>query len=737
MVDVTTTPPVSPEAAAAANRWAAGVFGAPRRFSSLITEVAVNDEVIHRVFTEVVRVELREERAPASEGRSSAPRTELGKVNPFALSAEALRAETTHIAACATCKASGVAPCPGCRGSGRLVCPACNGATKVRNPATNRLNKCKECKATGQVACRSCNASGSAACQTCKGSGHQRVWLIGSESRTSRVVVLPQSPVIAAHRQLLEPRMVTAGDVSAFTIGIDVTTKGPLTPAQLDLEARAVVSAQLATIDPRFERVVCQQYIRLAILRRDVAYEMCGTRGTLVLSGRELAGATTPEALGPIRRRLYLWPVLALMVSVCSAMPASSTQGGHSAYFAGVNGFNGALWFSAAVLCAWWSGALLRAWRPGMHVRRLSKAELVVCAVWAGALTTMAIAGLVVRPGLDEVPAALAAGDVQRARVVIDALHETQGASPAVLAAEDMVLMAEANAASGKERLAKLDEVTSHHGEQAGVAAVEARADRLAQIRALIDGRRADEAITLIDRWFADSWQGDPEVAECRALASELRAEECRHDPCRFVVASSAVAAHRTPARIAAVEQVRARIADALTIRDVISAPDAARLHELGVVVALADQTIEHVKDDSDLAAKALSAKSRASEERAIAAVLGSDSTVIHELFPPLHLVGAGVASVSLEGTEVFFSFDAAGKCSGIYAVGPSGHRGLHSEAWPADRILSQAFGRPVTVRKPLEAGGTISTWKEAATKIVARWRNGELVELRIGSAAA
>jgi hypothetical protein len=169
----------------------------------------------------------------------------------------------------------------------------------------------------------------------------------------------------------------------------------------------------------------------------------------------------------------------------------------------------------------------------------------------------------------------------------------------------------------------------------------------------------------------------------------------------------------------------------------VTGAPDAARLHELGIVVAVADQTIEHIKDDNELAAKALSAKARASEERAIAAVLGSDGAVIRELFPPLHLVSAGVASVSLEGTEMFFSFDAAGKCSGIYAVGPSGNRGLHSEAWSADRILSQAFGRPMTVRKPLKAGATISTWKEAATRIVARWRNGELVELRIGSAAA
>ena len=91
--------------------------------------------------------------------------------------------------------------------------------------------------------------------------------------------------------------------------------------------------------------------------------------------------------------------------------------------------------------------------------------------------------------------------------------------------------------------------------------------------------------------------------------------------------------------------------------------------------------------------------------------------------------------SASLEGAELFFDLDAKGKCQGVYAVGPAGHRELDAPFWSAERILAQAFGRPVKLRPTKSMDDTSSTWKESKTKIVARWRGGVPVELRIGDA--
>jgi hypothetical protein len=67
--------------------------------------------------------------------------------------------------------------------------------------------------------------------------------------------------------------------------------------------------------------------------------------------------------------------------------------------------------------------------------------------------------------------------------------------------------------------------------------------------------------------------------------------------------------------------------------------------------------------------------------------------------------------------------------------VGPAGHRALDGAEWPAARILAQAFGEAVALLPSEDASELSTTAKVGKTAIVARWRGGVPIELRIGDA--
>jgi hypothetical protein len=132
----------------AATAWARAVFGAPRAFASLITRIDVRDHEFQRIATEIVRREVREVRVPSSQGRTSRPRVTPTSVDPYAISAEALRADSEYIAACTYCNGGGNAPCNACAATGRQACGHCQGSGKeVRYyQKSSRVVKCSVCK---------------------------------------------------------------------------------------------------------------------------------------------------------------------------------------------------------------------------------------------------------------------------------------------------------------------------------------------------------------------------------------------------------------------------------------------------------------------------------------------------------------------------------------------------------------------------------------------------------------
>ncbi|HET9621433.1 MAG TPA: hypothetical protein VFP84_08715, partial [Kofleriaceae bacterium] len=504
------------EIVAAATRWARGRFAAPRKFERLITGVDVRDEIIERVATCIERRDLREERVATGERRLTRPRVDLDAIDPFAYTAEALKADSEHVSHCTSCGASGRMMCPPCRGTGNGRCPTCHGSGKQTSEKTGRPIQCKSCRATGSAPCRICAGAGSIHCSACLGSGHQLTWLTIASREHWSLYVPEHSSFVIAHPALRAPRAVQRQELSDATLLGEHSATCPLDVHALPEADRALVAAQLAPIDLRFERVRFQQYVKLAALRRDVTYEMCGTRATLSLSGNSLTPATTPAALRPIRRRLWLWIALCFAVA-CVGELAGKAMLGASPYYQDAIGSVSALACVALVASIPLFGTLLRAWRGGLQfgpVRRLT-------AVWAagtvGALIAIPIVAFAARPSVAEIDAALVRHDLPRARAVLDAYKEVAAVRGDLAGAQDRVARAEAE---------------------------QRRGQALDRAQQLLAAHQPREALAALDRDFA----GDraPEVAEARARAHDGLAADCTTPACRLDEARQANAAQPT-----------------------------------------------------------------------------------------------------------------------------------------------------------------------------------------------
>jgi hypothetical protein len=343
------------------------------------------------------------------------------------------------------------------------------------------------------------------------------------------------------------------------------------------------------------------------------------------------------------------------------------------------------------------------------------------------------VVGLAARPSAGDVEAALASGDAGRARVVLGALRE-HASGGELDDLEDRVVLAEAGRQLGQERLKLLDRVANRKGAAAAEAAAAARSERLSQVRGFVKANDAKAALASLDAWF----RGDTsaEVSEERARAHEAALARCSIDACRFAEAALANTARTSSARAAQADSLRTRALDALALERIdAKAPALARLQQLRALKQTGLQTLEIVADDAEVKARASAAIAFAETERAKVPLLRADLDVIQELLGAVGATETGAPKIDLQGAHAHLALDAAKKCTGIYVVGPaSSNRAVRSEAWPADRLVSQAVGKTVKVKAPAEPT-TTAHWYESGYAMTARWRLGELVELRIGDA--
>lgn len=717
-------------------RWSRTVFGAPSRLDAQVTAIEERDEELVRVATSVVRRELVAQRAPASSyDRGSGAPTEARSVDPFAVTLDELRARTEHPAACGGCAGSAQVACGNCGGSGRARCSGCGGTGHIRRyyKKSSRLIQCPDCRTKGTERCSPCGASGRVACGTCRGSGRELRWWSYRETAFTAVRFSADSPVLAAHPALRENRPLQAHDLAPFTTRVLVEAFGPLGRAGLAPDDEAVWRHLTPAVDPQCERVQHEQLARFTALRRDVTYEMCGARGTVVLSGAQLAGATTADAAGPIRARLRWWAGAACALAFLGVQ-FRAWWSGPTAYFDDTNDVLAvavAVAVSAALVAV---GGALRALRPGFRWWSLRRADRVAAGLAVAALFVCPVVREFARPTVAEARTALQANDMARARLVAAALDATEPSRAVATLIEDIDL-SEARTLSGDARLARLDDAAARDGARAAEARGLARRHRLDEIAAALAAHRPDVALDRLDRWTAPL-SGDPEAAELRARAYDERLTRCADDPCRLTEGGAAVGARPTPARRAAVTTVRQRLLQSLAVRAPATGDAAVDVPSLRALSTLAG-AVGGVRGDPELTSAARAADVWAAEQRTHVTLLGAPVAAVDDI------LGRPTAGRPLTGWSdlagvAVYPAAADERCAGLYVVGAQdGSRALRNREG-VRRLLAQATGQvDATVRpRPASAGQhAVVRWTEGGTPVVARWSGEELVELRIGQA--
>lgn len=720
---------------AAADAWARHISGAPAHFDELITAIDVRDEVLERVVTEIVRREIRVQRLPSNAASLTTPKIDPATVHPFELSLESLRAQSEYVAPCHFCSGAGLCTCGQCGGAQRSRCGGCDGSGKTLKhyKTTTRLINCKVCRGSGTVKCSACSASGTVGCHECGGGGRQLIWLTYQEQSFWRVSVEPKSLVARAHPQLDQARFLGASDLEAFAVLDSHQSEGPIELEGYRNRDNPILRAVVSEVDPRLERIRRQQYHRLSVVRRDVRFELCGGENTVVLSGRDLDAAPSAASTRLFRRRVNAWLGAAATI-VLLFLVLTIRLTGAAAYFHQTNGFIVAFAIASGCALIVAAGGVLRALRSNLKLgilRAMDRQSLVAAAI---SFTAMLVTAIIARPRLAEVDVALRDGDVPHARQVVTALIETRGDSGDVAAANDAVSFAEASRLSGDQKLAALDHLVARHGPRSDEAAAQARAQRLANLRTLLDEEKPANVLSAIDRWWPSSWHSDADVAESSARAHDLIAKQCGSLTCTFAEAGLAKDAASTQAREDAFSSARADLLAALSTAEVANEATLPRVRRLGQLLITAKNSAAIATTDSELNAAARKAATWATSERAKVALIGAELPVVEELLGTTSATDTHGTFVTIDKTRAFLILDPTKRCRGIYAVGErEGARVIATTV--AEQLLSQASGHSATVKRPSADSRSVSRWFEVNAMVAARWKDGQLMELRIGDA--
>ena len=710
--------------------WAEGIRGAPRNLDDMVVLLKEEEEVILRVATELHRREVVEERGPADRSRRpTARRTDPRTIDPWTLSPADLRLVTEDVDTCVGCGGRGGAACAACSGSGAAPCTTCGGAT-----ATPGSPPCPLCRGGGKLACGVCAGRGGGPCGGCGGSGVQLVWLTYAETTRVDVSIVPQSPLLALHEQLAEPRILAKSDLAPFTILAAAMAQGGIPSSALAYDEYERLQERAPPVDRRQDRVGQQQYLRFAAVRRELAYDMCGVRARLVLSGASCAVETTPESLVPIHRRMIAWSIASFCI-VMAGVIAAAVLFGPTSYFLKANAIVALLMALSVLFASGFVAGFLRILGPRLKLGRFTMLEKIAAIGMFLPLGGIVAVKVFTRPSAAEAREYLAAGNAPKTELCIAALEATNTEPTEVAALKDDVAYVAAQALKGDDRLAKLDQIAAAGGARAVAAENEARQERIERVRALLAERKTTDALDLIAKLFGG---GDvhPEIRDLRGAVHDVELEQCATDPCRFIAARRAEREMPTPAREARVNDFRVKLSDSISGSDIPGESVLARLRRLRTLEATA-QSIAAVAtaDDAELVGRAKAAGKWAAEQREKVPLLGADEATLAELLGVLD----EKMHVTFQGVAVYLSMDKSRRCNGIYVVGETRDarkQGLKSEYLPAI-ILSKALGRPAMLHKPGDESSTKASWTEDGHPVVARFREGTFAELSVGDAVS
>lgn len=184
--------------------------------------------------------------------------------------------------------------------------------------------------------------------------------------------------------------------------------------------------------------------------------------------------------------------------------------------------------------------------------------------------------------------------------------------------------------------------------------------------------------------------------------------------------------------------QTREALMKALTPPTRAGEPTRVWLQRVEEILARAEEAGK-VSGDRELAARALDATAWAGEERRKIALVGAERAVVLQLLSFSTEPAARILTHETDSVALHCAMEGE-RCVGVYLVGRSKERRVLNAPVQAEEtvaLLAQTLGQPVPLpTPPARSGGkapTSSTWTVGEVPIVARWRNTDLMELRVG----
>lgn len=718
--------------------WTRGVPMAPADPTDVVRSLEMRIRLIGRLATEVAERKVAwREVALSTSAKVTRPKVPPEALDPWGRSAEALKADSLHVAPCSRCGGDEKIPCTTCSGSTRAPCAACSGAGKSYGYTANgahRLLNCKACRGKGSLKCSDC-AKGKMPCPACHGSGRSERWLEVTEAIRHDVQIEPDGEMTRAFRWGKDGTPATRSEIEADAkLTIEISADGPIpydeisrrVPADwLELNWRRIQP----TLAPE-ERARRQTFWMLEVPSIELSYAVAAAAPTVIsLEGRRMlappAALDQQFAARAHRIRKLRYALVGLVIAVPSAYLLRGAY-----YWSG--------WIAALCLCLAGLAVCLDGLARDLTLRR-SHARIWVGAIGATALLMCGFA-IAAEPSVRAARRQIAAGQYALARAELQAL----AGAPQATQVEAELRLAELLKQPDADLVLREAALLPAASKEREVAHAHLRQLVQADVQRDLSAGKPDAAERDLARATAalkTSAEDSAVVRDLQGRIQDLRHDKCQDDGCRWLAARAAAQAMPTAARQQRESLTRARLASALDLRDVPDEPTVTRLLRLSGVVGLAAE-IDKSGADRDLVAKAHVASSWARQARSRTPLVGSERAVVTAILgAPIEAHGRPPRTV-LSGVAAYWSLR-GDRCAGIYMVGASADGRVlndvaHAEA--TTQLLSQALGRQVPLPdRPAATRGLASTssrWREAGVPVVARWRGGDLMELRIGEAA-
>lgn len=721
--------------------WTRSLPMAPTDPSELVRSIDLRIRIVGRTVSEIAdrKVEWKEALYSGS-AIATEPKMAADVVDPWAFSTDALRTASRYVASCTSCSGSSEIACPSCSGATRVTCSNCQGSGKAYGIAANgsrRLMNCKTCARKGSLECSSCS-TGRVRCPNCKGTGRKERWLEIVETSRSEVRMAPDDEHTRAFPWGADGTAASPQELdSDAKVLTETTSPGALSKNQIaDLVDRSWLDAHWRSVQPKLrpsERVQAQTLLMLEVPSIELAYALAGVAPTVIsFEGRRMLAppASRDSQFSTRARRIqtarYALIGLALIIPLAYLLRGSYFRNG---------------WLAALLLCSAGSATALYYFLSEFTLGRRAAHR------WAAttALGTLLLCGFAVgaEPSARAAKRYLSSGQVERARTELMALGHPDEASRSQIWADLHVIdVSRSDDAMVARNAAAMIPATLPQRAVANRRLYDLTEQTVLRDLATRQSATAKSVLTSVTSTIQDGSGTSelvPKLSELTARVADEEYSECMTDECRWTAAMGATRAASSQQRSHRLDEIRARVLEALTLQSRPGESPLSKIQRLDATLRLG-RFFQHVEGDVALGTKASEAVVTATEERTTIPLINAEPAVVGALLGVSAVPGArsiGTATSSVAG----YCSMRGGRCAGMYIVGSDKdgrvlNDSLHADA--ATRLLSQAVGRHAALPDPPTQGGRSATATRThvgAVPILARWRDAQLVELRVGDA--